>query len=130
MKCSFCKNEAVYFRANEGKYYCKNHFIRSVEKRVKRTIGQNKLVEDGDVIAVALSGGKDSTNTLYMLHKFFSKNPKIKLFAITIDEGIKGYREIVIEKAKELCNMLGIGHYTFSFENEFGVTIDLSLIHI
>jgi len=124
MKCSFCKKQSVYFRINEGHHYCKNHFIKSIEKRVKKTIRINKLIENGDKIAVAMSGGKDSANVLFLLKKIFKNNPKIKLFAITINEGIKGYRDKSVKKSEILCKKLGVKQYIFSLKNEFGFTID------
>jgi len=124
MKCSTCSRESVYFRINEGRYYCKLCFLKNIEKKVKRTIGNNKLINPDDKIAVALSGGKDSTNTLFILNKLFNKNPTIEFFALTIDEGIKGYRDQTIKNAKTLCKSLGIDHYVVSFKKEFGFTLD------
>ena len=124
MKCSFCGKESVYFRRNEGHHYCKNHFIKNIEKRVKRTIRVNKLMENGDRIAVAVSGGKDSANTLFLLNKIFKNNPKIKLFAITLDEGIKGYRDKSVKKSEIFCKKIGIEQHIFTFKKEFGFTVD------
>lgn len=123
-KCSFCNREAVYYRANEGNYYCKYHFIKSIEKKVKKTIREYKLINPGDRIAVSLSGGKDSASLLYMLHKFFKNNPKIEIFAISIDEGISEHRTPSIEEAEKLTKMLGVEHYIFSFKDEFGFTVE------
>ena len=124
MKCSFCRNKSVYFRRNEGHHYCKNHFIKNIEKRVKRIIRVNKLVENGDRIAVTVSGGKDSTNVLFLLNKIFKNNPKIKLFAITLDEGIKGYRDKSVKKSEIFCKKIGVKQYIFMFKKEFGFTVD------
>lgn len=110
MKCSFCRNKSVYFRKNEGHHYCRNHFIKNIEKRVKRTIRANKLIENGDRIAVAVSGGKDSANVLFLLKKIFKNNPKIELFTIILDEGIKRYRYLLDKKVRELkATKLAIG---------------------
>jgi len=124
MKCSFCNRRAIYYRANEGKYYCRVHFIRSFERRVKRTISAHKLVKEGDVIAVALSGGKDSSATLYLLNKFFHDNPKIRIFAITVDQGIEGITKKNIEAAKKLTKKLGIEHHIFTYKEVFGISVD------
>jgi len=124
MKCSFCKKESIYFRINEGHHYCKNHFLKNIEKRVKRTIRTNNLIENVDRIAVAVSGGKDSANVLFLLKKIFENNPKIEIFAITLDEGIKGYRDVSVKKSESLCKKLGVRQYIFSFKKEFGFTID------
>ncbi|MCD6226283.1 MAG: TIGR00269 family protein [Candidatus Aenigmarchaeota archaeon] len=124
MRCSFCKNKSVYYRRNEGNYYCKNHFIKNIEKKVKRTISQNKLIKNGDRIAIAFSGGKDSSTLLIILNKIFKNNPNIKLFAITIDQGIKLRSNEMLKKTKKLCQQLNIDHYIFSFKDEFGITVD------
>jgi uncharacterized protein (TIGR00269 family) len=124
MKCSFCRDESVYFRRNEGHYYCKKHFIKNIEKRMKRTIRINKLIENGDRIAVTVSGGKDSGNVLFLLNKIFKTNPKIKIFAITLDEGIKGYRNKSVKKSEILCKKLGVKQHIFTFKKEFGLSVD------
>jgi uncharacterized protein (TIGR00269 family) len=122
--CSSCKKRAIYFRVNEGRYYCERCFSKNIEDRVKRTIGKFHLVEDGDRIVVGLSGGKDSSNTLYILKKIFDQNPKIKIMAITIDEGIKGYRDKMLKRCEEFCQSLGVEHYIVSFNEEFRLSID------
>jgi len=124
MKCFSCNNPAVIYRKYEGRAWCKKHFSKQLEAKVKLTIRNNKLVERGDKICVALSGGKDSSLTLYLMNKFFGKRPDIEVFAITINEGIRGYRDKSIKVAKELCKELGIRHYIFSFKEEFGKSMD------
>ena len=124
MKCSFCDREAVYFRKYEGHYYCKGHFVKNIEKKVRRTKNRNKLIEDGDRVAIALSGGKDSSNTLFIINKLFKDHPKVEFFALTLDEGIKGYRDKCVKKSKVLCKELGVEQFIFSFKKEFGFTID------
>jgi uncharacterized protein (TIGR00269 family) len=124
MKCSFCKQESVYFRENEGHYYCKKHFIKNIEKKVKKIISINRLVENRDTIAVAHSGSRDSANVLFLLKNIFKNNPKIKFFVITLDEGIKGYSNSCVKKSESLCKKLGVKQYVFYFKKEFGFTID------
>lgn len=124
MKCSFCNQKPVYLRRNEGQRYCAECFSKSIEKKVRKTIHSNKLIQRGDRVAVALSGGKDSSNTLFILNKIFKTNSNVKLIAITLDEGIKGYRKKSIKKGEKLCKQLGVKQHTFSFEKELGITVD------
>ncbi|MFB6147257.1 MAG: tRNA lysidine(34) synthetase TilS, partial [Candidatus Nanohaloarchaea archaeon] len=56
-KCSKCGSEAVIHREYEGRSLCREHFSRSINKKVKQTIREGDLVESGDTIAVGLSGG-------------------------------------------------------------------------
>lgn len=122
-----CGRKAVYFRRYEGVYYCKLCFCKAIEKKVKKTIGKYKLVEYGDRIAVGLSGGKDSSVVLYLLHKFFNKRKDLTLFALSIDEGIESYRPETLKKAKQLCKQLGIKHHTYFFKRDLGKTLDTKL---
>ena len=122
MNCK-CGNKVYYTRVYEGVKFCKKCFVRSIEKKVKRNIRQNKLIESGDKICVAISGGKDSASCLYILSQIIKKRKDIELFAIAIDEGIGNYRKRSLEKAKQLCKNLGIGLKIFSFKEEFGKTI-------
>jgi uncharacterized protein (TIGR00269 family) len=119
MKCSFCKHESIYFRENEGHYFCERHFSESIEKRVRKTIRTNNLIGKKDKIAVALSGGKDSSSTLHLLTNIFKSNPNIEIIAITIDQGFGCVNEYNAALAGSLCQELGVKHYIFSFKKEF-----------
>lgn len=124
LKCSTCGKKAVYFRANEGRYYCKQCFITNIEKKVRRTVGNYELIKSGDKVACALSGGKDSSNNLFILNEIFKKNPKVEIFAIAIDEGIRAYRNKSLKNAKKFCDELDVDLHVFSFKEEFGFTLD------
>ncbi|MDI3501921.1 MAG: hypothetical protein PWR13_72 [Archaeoglobi archaeon] len=124
MKCSKCKKEAVVFQRYSGLWLCEEHFIRDVERKAKRRMRKNRMVERGDAIAVALSGGKDSSALLKFLHETFRERRDLKIFAITVDEGIEGYREPLRRYAGKLCDELGVEHHVFSFSEEFGKTLD------
>ncbi len=115
-----CGNRAVYFRRYEGSYLCSACLIKQVEKKFRENA--KPLINKGDRIAVGLSGSKDSSVLLYLLHKFYPRTARI--IAITIDEGIAGYRDKSIAAAKELAKKLGIEHRIFSFQKEFHVTVD------
>ena len=77
-----------------------------------------------DRIAVAVSGGKDSINLLHILWKIEKDYPKATLCAVTVDEGIRGYREEAIRIARENCEALGVEQITVSFKEIFGYTLD------
>jgi uncharacterized protein (TIGR00269 family) len=77
-----------------------------------------------DRIAIAVSGGKDSVSLLYILAKIEADFQKATLQAITVDEGIKGYRDEAVKTAEENCSQLEVEHLTVSFEELFGYTLD------
>ncbi len=124
MKCQRCSKTALHYQKYSNAHLCKTHFIEDVERKIKRDIRKFRMVERDDRIAVALSGGKDSTALLYVLHRIFGKRRDIELSAITIDEGIRGYREKTLSHAVKLTNELEIPHTMRSFEGEFGTTLD------
>ncbi len=125
MKCSLCKREAVYEARYSGSSLCEIHLRESVERRVRSEIRkQAGLGSSRTTIAVAVSGGKDSSVALYLMHKILSKRKNTEIFAVTVDEGINGYRDSGIESARKLCDRLGIEHNVLSFRETFGSTLD------
>lgn len=124
MKCQRCSRNAVIYQKYSNAHLCKMHFIEDVERKIKRDIRKFKMIERGDRIAVALSGGKDSTALLYILHRVFSNRSDLDIVAVTIDEGIEHYRERTLGHAVKLTGELGIPHTIRSFKDGFGVTLD------
>jgi uncharacterized protein (TIGR00269 family) len=123
MRCR-CGRRAVYLRKYEGTLLCRECFIRSVESKVKRTVRKHGMVRKGDVVALAMSGGKDSTAAAYLIHRVFGNWPTVRLVAISIDEGVRPYRSDNIRRARAFARKLGIPHHVFSFREEFGKTTD------
>jgi len=125
MKCSKCGKKAVYFAKYNGLYLCKDHFNEMVEKRVKRDLRKQIDLNKNLVrISVALSGGKDSSTTLYLIKNILGNRRNIKITAFTVDEGISGYREYGLKSAEKLCNDLGIDHKVIKFKDNFNLTLD------
>lgn len=123
--CSICKRkEAFFFRRYSGEKLCRKCFAESIEEKVRATIAKYKMFNFDDRIAVAVSGGKDSVSLLHILAKIERDYPKASLVAITVDEGIRGYRDEALEIAVENCRKLGIDHYTVSFKELYGYTLD------
>lgn len=123
MKCSICNRKSIYFRRNEGHYYCDIHLSRSIERRVRKTIRENDLIGKKDSIVVALSGGKDSSTALFLLKKIFKNNPKIKINALTIDPDFT-HSKREIEIGRNLTDKLKVNHHVFSVEEELGAKME------
>jgi tRNA(Ile)-lysidine synthase len=60
-----------------------------IEEKVLRTIQEHSMLEKGDAVIVAFSGGVDSTALLYMLNSLKSRL-KIKLYAMHLNHMIRG----------------------------------------
>jgi len=72
----------------------------------RKAVDEYQMIEDGDHIAVGISGGKDSLTLLYALQglkRFYPK--KFELSAITVD---LGYEKFDTEPLKALCDELSV----------------------
>jgi uncharacterized protein (TIGR00269 family) len=122
-KCSFCGRRAVYDRRYAGVSLCDRCLVKSVEKRFRRAIAEHKLVSPGERIAVAVSGGKDSVACLHLLAEYCLQR-KSEVVAVTIDEGIRGYRDHSLPVVKENAEQLEVEHLVVSFKQAFGASLD------
>ncbi len=123
-KCTKCGESPVIIQKKaSGQQLCKECFIESTKEKVLRDIRKYKLIEKGDKVLIALSGGKDSVMTMNILNILRQRNI-IDIMAVTIDEGIKGYREEGVRIARENTDKLGINHRIVSFKHYFNKTLD------
>ena len=123
-RCSLCGRPAVFRDRTSGRRSCREHFIAGLEERVAETIRSREMIRPGDHVAVALSGGKDSTALLMILSRFLPSWDSVRLTAITVDEGIRGYREDTIRSADRQAVDFGIDHIHISFTELFGDSLD------
>ncbi|MDR3223538.1 MAG: TIGR00269 family protein [Methanobrevibacter sp.] len=122
--CSKCGNPKIIIkRKQSGQALCKSCFIEDIQRKVVKTIKKEKLINKGDKVLVALSGGKDSVAVLDILYTFYEKKT-IDLCAVTIDEGIANYRDEGVKIATDYAKELEIEHEVISFKDSFGLTLD------
>jgi uncharacterized protein (TIGR00269 family) len=122
--CDKCGNTHVIIkREHSGQLLCRDCFIQSTQQKVLSNIRKQKLIEKGDKVLVALSGGKDSVMLLDILN-LLHKRGMVDLVALTIDEGIHGYREDGIRMAYQNVNRMGIEHRVVAFKDYLGHTLD------
>ena len=123
--CTICKSRnAIYTRRYSGESLCSRCFCLSIESKVKATIARHDMLRYDDKIAIGVSGGKDSMALLYILTKLEKSFPKAKLVAITVDEGIRGYRDEALKVTEKSCRRLGVEWIVTSFKQSFGYTLD------
>jgi len=123
VKCSLCGAPAVFERKFSGIKLCRRCFMRSIEDKVRWTIGKYKLLERDDYTLLAVSGGKDSVVMMHIMAKIESDFPEASLIAVTIDEGIPGYREVGFKIASKNAKLLNIPHRVFSFKDFYGYSL-------
>jgi len=130
MECDKCPSEAVMHAAYSGLHMCEEHFCASVEKRVRRRVREDNLlpddasIDDPETWVIGLSGGKDSVVLTEILADTFAEDPRIELIALSIHEGIEGYRDESLDASKELTDELEIQHEIVTYEDEFDVQMD------
>lgn len=76
--------------------------MQKILSKMRKAIEDYDMIQEGDKIAVALSGGKDSVTLLYALKNlqiFYPK--KFELMAITVNPGFDGFDTKVLEKIAE-----------------------------
>ncbi len=124
--CKTCEIKAVIKISD--RQLCKSCFVKYFERKIVKTVHNYKLIQKGDKIGVACSGGKDSMSLLYFLNKFVKqrKNLNIKIIPITIVEGIKGYRasERELVHLIKFCKENKLPLKIYYFKKEFGYTLD------
>jgi tRNA(Ile)-lysidine synthase TilS/MesJ len=73
---------------------------------IRQAIDKYEMIDEGDKIAVGISGGKDSLTLLYGLSKLKNFYPKsFELYAFTVD---LGFENVDFCKIKAFCDDLGV----------------------
>jgi tRNA 2-thiocytidine biosynthesis protein TtcA len=73
------------------------NLLKSIARRVGRAIEEYGLIEDGDRILCAMSGGKDSYAMLHVLDYLRRRAPvRFDLVAVTVDQGYTGFQADVV----------------------------------
>jgi len=101
MKCDRCENQATYTRKYSGEKLCSNCFSNSILRKTAKTISKYNMIQNNELVAVAVSGGKDSLALLNIINQMAATH-NFRIKAITIDEGIPGYRNEALEIVQKL----------------------------
>ena len=85
--------------------------LQTITGHVRRAIDDYNMIDEGDKIAVALSGGKDSITLLYALHTLQRFYPKhFEIMAITIHPDSDTFNT---EKLEKMCKDLNIEYVIY-----------------
>ncbi|KAF4521531.1 hypothetical protein B566_EDAN009499 [Ephemera danica] len=120
-----CGKNAILKRPKTGCALCKECFFSAFEAEVDHTIRTGHLFKPGQKVAVAASGGKDSTVLAYLLKHLNEKHKyELDLVLLSIDEGITGYRDDSLETVKQNRDDYGLPLTILSYEQLYGWTMD------
>ena len=80
--------------------------LQQVLSYVRKAVDDYHMIEEGDKIAIGISGGKDSLTLLYALHglkRFYPKH--FEIHAVTVD---LGWDNLNLDRIIELCKELNV----------------------
>lgn len=124
--CAICHaNRALIVRPKNHEKLCKACFINLFETEIHNTITANSLFSSGERVAIGASGGKDST-VLASVLKTLNERYKygLKLLLLSIDEGIKGYRDDSLETVKRNAVQYEMPLEIVGYHELYGWTMD------
>ena len=124
--CARCGGKAFYTRRYSGETLCASCFRESIVDKTKKTVSKHKMISPGERVAVAVSGGKDSLSLLRVLNELYTPR-RNKLVAISVDEGVAGYRDEALQHARSVADELGVEQLVVSYRELFGFSLDEAL---
>ncbi len=125
-ECARCGGKPFYTRRYSGETLCSRCFSESIAEKTRRTVSKYKMIAPRERIAVAVSGGKDSLSLLKVLSGLY--NPRRnQIVAISVDEGVAGYRDEALQHARSVADDLGIDQVVVSYKEMFGFSLDEAL---
>jgi hypothetical protein len=69
VKCGRCRARAVIEVRRHNAGYCRECFVRHSREQVRRAIDHFHMIEPGERVLVAVSGGKDSLGLWQLLRE-------------------------------------------------------------
>ncbi len=113
---------AVVYQPHSGRALCDKCFYEDITERVKQEVKRWHMIDPGDTILLALSGGKDGYTLLDVMTRIHRPD---KLIGLNIIEGIHGYNKVedaryLVRTAKEM----GVDVIVTSVKEYTGLTVD------
>ena len=124
--CYVCNSPKVALkRPKNGKAICSACFTTAFEEDIHQTIQTCHMFSPGDIVAVAVSGGKDSTVLMHVLNLLNDKYKYgLNLQLLSVDEGICGYRDKSLETVYKNRDKYKLPLTILSFKDLYGYTVD------
>jgi cytoplasmic tRNA 2-thiolation protein 1 len=124
--CFACQAaRAVIIRPKNRHKLCKSCFVETFETEIHETITSASLFYPGERVAIGASGGKDSTVLASVLKTLNERyNYGLDLVLLSIDEGIKGYRDDSLETVKRNAIQYDMPLEIVGYDELYGWTMD------
>ena len=124
--CALCTDSrAVIIRPKNHQKLCKACFTSIFEREIHETIITSALFQPGERVAIGASGGKDSTVLASVLKTLNERyNYGVELVLLSIDEGIRGYRDDSLETVKRNAAQYDMPLEIVGYDELYGWTMD------
>ncbi|MCU1355246.1 MAG: hypothetical protein JWM89_664 [Acidimicrobiales bacterium] len=114
MKCRVCRGPAVIDIRRHNANFCVDHFLRLCRDQVTKAIAEFSMLERGDRVLVAVSGGKDSLALWDLLREL-----GYEADGLYIGLGIGGYSDRSGEAVKAFAQERGWPLQVIDLRDEF-----------
>ena len=118
MKCRRCKAPAIIDLPRHNAAFCAGCFTHQCREQVKRAIHEHHMIEPGERVLVAVSGGKDSLALWDLLHEI-----AIPADGLYLGLGIGDYSDESGEYTRTFANERGLHLHEVDLRSEYGYDI-------
>jgi uncharacterized protein (TIGR00269 family) len=118
MKCTVCKKPAVIDVRRHNANFCADHFVAHCEEQVRRAIHHFRMLEPGDRVLMAVSGGKDSLALWDLLVRL-----GYDVDGLYIGLGIGEYSDVSGDHARSFAAERGLKLIEVDLRGEYGFDV-------
>ena len=117
-KCRTCKAPAIIDLPRHNAHFCAEHFLELCRRQVTKAIEKFRMIEPGDKVLVAVSGGKDSLAVWDLLHEL-----GYAADGLYIGLGIGDYSDVSADYARAFAAERGLHLIEVSLRDQYGYDI-------
>ncbi len=118
MKCRVCRGPAVIDLPRHNANFCTEHFLRLCRDQVTKAIEQHAMIEPGDRVLVAVSGGKDSLALWDLLLGLGYATD-----GLYVGLGIGDYSDASATYARDFASARGLTLHEVSLRDDYGYDV-------
>ncbi len=119
MKCGRCREPAVIEVRRHNAGYCRDCFVRHCREQVRRAIDHFDMIEPGQRVLVAVSGGKDSLGLWQLL-----RDLGYDADGLYVGLGIGEYSDESARYAREFAERRGWNLLEVDISGEYGFDVE------
>jgi tRNA-5-methyluridine54 2-sulfurtransferase len=118
VKCRVCRGPAVIDVRRQNANYCRDHFLRMCRDQVAKAIRDFDMLQEGERVLVAVSGGKDSLACWHLLREL-----GYEADGFVIGLGIGDYSDASTQFARDFAHNRGWKLHEVSLRGDFGFDV-------